>query len=86
MSPFSRAALILASLPLASLAFADRAMAGDAHADGSSATRDGACKLATALARQGIPASRVASSHCECLENKDDKTAPWSCTAFVGYK
>jgi hypothetical protein len=86
MSPFLRGAFTVAILALASLALASRGSAHDSHADGTSSTRAGACKLAMSLARQGVANSRVASSHCECLENKDDAVAPWSCTAFVTYQ
>jgi hypothetical protein len=86
MSPFLRHALTAASFALASMAFADRTSAHDAHADGTSTTRAGACKLALTLARQGVANDRIANSHCECLETKDDPVAPWSCTAFVTYR
>ena len=62
---------------------ASAALARDSHADGSSTTQAAACKLSLNLARQGIPNDQVIASHCECLENKDDRAAPWSCTAFV---
>jgi hypothetical protein len=70
----------------AALAVAGPALARDSHADGSSTTKAAACKLALALARQGIAGDRVSASHCECLENKDDRLAPWSCTGFVSYQ
>jgi hypothetical protein len=68
---------------LIGLLFASGALAHDSHADGSSTTQAAACKLSMNLARQGIPNDQVIASHCECLENKDDRAAPWSCTAFV---
>jgi hypothetical protein len=70
----------------AGFALTGPALARDSHADGSSTTKAAACKLALALARQGIADDRVSASHCECLENKDDRLAPWSCTGFVSYQ
>jgi hypothetical protein len=67
----------------AALLFASDAVPHDSHADGSSTTQAAACKLSLSLARQGIPNDQVIASHCECLENKDDRATPWSCTAFV---
>jgi hypothetical protein len=67
-------------------AFVCAASARESHADASSTTRAAACKLSVDLARQGIPADKVTASHCECLENKDDRDAPWSCTGFVSYR
>jgi hypothetical protein len=67
----------------AALLFASDALPRDGHADGSSSTQAAACKLALNLARQGIANDQVIASHCECLQNKDDRAAPWSCTAFV---
>jgi hypothetical protein len=86
MSPSLRRTLSATTFALASLALIGQAPAHDSHADGSSATRAGACKLAMSLARQGIANDRIANSHCECLETKDDLVAPWSCTAFVTYR
>ena len=77
---------LAASLALAGIATSGRVLAAQAHADGSSTTQPAACKVATALARQGLANGRVSASHCECLENKDDRAAPWSCTAFVTYQ
>jgi hypothetical protein len=81
-----RPVLTAAALMAASLAFTGAARAHEAHADGSSTTQAVACKLALSLARQGVANDQVTASHCECLENKDDRTAPWSCTAFVSYR
>lgn len=81
-----RHALIAGSLAAACLISAGHVLAGESHADGSSLTQAAACKLALTLARQGISNDRVRASHCECLENKDDHLAPWSCTAFVSYR
>ena len=67
-------------------AFVCVASARESHADASSTTRAAACKLSVDLARQGIAANKVTASHCECLENKDDRDAPWSCTGFVSYR
>jgi hypothetical protein len=86
MSPSLRRALRATTFALASLALMGQAPAHDSHADGSSATRAGACKLAMSLARQGVANDRVVNSHCECLETEDDIVAPWSCTAFVTYR
>ena len=79
-------ALAAASLALAGAALTGGAMAADAHADASSTTQPAACKLALTLARQGLSNSQILKSHCECLENKDDRAAPWSCTAFVTHR
>jgi hypothetical protein len=81
-----RHALIAGSIAAACLVCASQVLAGESHADGSSSTKAAACKLALTLARQGISSDRVLASHCECLENKDDRLAPWSCTAFVSYR
>jgi hypothetical protein len=86
MISLSRRALSATAFAWVSLTFVGQAPAHDSHADGSSATRAGACKLAMSLARQGVANDRVANSHCECLETKDDLVAPWSCTAFVTYQ
>jgi hypothetical protein len=86
MRRYSRNALIAACFGAAGLALAGGALAHESHADGSSTTQPSACKVALALARQGISADKVTASHCECLENKDDRTAPWSCTGFVSYR
>ena len=86
MSLFLRGALRATTFALASLTLIGQAPAHDSHADGSSATRAGACKLAMSLARQGVANDRIVNSHCECLETKDDVVAPWSCTAFVNYR
>jgi hypothetical protein len=85
MTRFLRRALT-ATLATAGLALASAASAHDSHADGSSTTQPAACKVAMSLARQGIASGQVTASHCECLENKDDRLAPWSCTAFVSYR
>jgi hypothetical protein len=86
MRRFPRNAPIAALLGAAGLALAGAAFAHESHADGSSTTQPAACKVALALARQGVAAADVTASHCECLENKDDRTAPWSCTGFVSYR
>jgi hypothetical protein len=81
-----RNALIAGLLGATGVALAGAAFAHESHADGSSTTQPAACKVALALARQGVAAAAVTASHCECLENKDDRTAPWSCTGFVSYR
>jgi len=86
MERILRYGLTAGALAAAGLVFAGAALARQSHADGSSTTQPAACKLALALARQGIAADQVTASHCECLENKDDPRAPWSCTAFVSYR
>jgi hypothetical protein len=78
--------LTVGALAAAGLVFTGAALARESHADGSSTTQPAACKLALTLARQGVAADQVTASHCECLENKDDPRAPWSCTAFVSYR
>jgi hypothetical protein len=85
---YSRRALAIGRLTTFALAFAFvcGASAHESHADASSTTRAAACKLSVDLARQGIPADHVTASHCECLEIKDERTAPWSCTGFVSYR
>jgi hypothetical protein len=82
----TRHVLIAAGLAAAALAVADLAAAHETHADGSSTSQAAACKLATALARAGVVSGHATASHCECLENKEDRAAPWSCTAFVTYQ
>ena len=81
-----RGALTAAALVAAALAFAGRAAAGEAHADASATTQPEACKLALRLARLDTSNGHVTASHCECLESRDEPTAPWSCTAFVTYR
>jgi hypothetical protein len=83
MNPFLRSLAIAAGFAGLSLVFAGQVLGGEAHADGTSATKAQACKLATTLARQDVTNGRVTASHCECLENRDDHAAPWSCSAFV---
>ena len=68
------------------LVVAGAARAGDAHADGSATTQAAACKLALSLARIDVGKGKVTASHCDCLENKEDIHAPWSCQAFMTYR
>ncbi|WP_158816554.1 hypothetical protein [Methylocapsa sp. S129] len=86
MKRLLRPMLTAGSLAAAGLIFAGAALAHDRHADGSSTTQAAACKLALQLARQGVANDQVTASHCECLENKEDHSAPWSCTGFVSYR
>jgi hypothetical protein len=81
-----RRVTIFGTLAAASLALAAQASGGETHADGSSTTQAEACKVALTLARQGIRKDQLISSHCECLENKNEREAPWSCSAFVSYR
>ncbi len=76
-------ALLAGSLAAASFAWPVGAEADESHAEGSATTRDAACKLAIALARQDVPARKAGATRCECLEDKDDLQIPWSCTGFV---
>ncbi len=68
------------------IAVAGQAAAHEAHEEGSATTQAAACKLALALARADASGGRVTRSHCECLEERDNPQAPWSCTGFVSYQ
>jgi hypothetical protein len=81
-----RHALTAATIGAAGLAFPAAAPALERHADASSTTKAEACKFALSLARQEIAGDRVTASHCECMENKEEPSAPWSCQAFVTYR
>jgi hypothetical protein len=78
--------LVAASFMTACLAFAGVARANEAHADGTATTQAAACKLAMTLARVDVGKGKVTASHCDCLENKEDYQAPWSCQAFMTYR
>lgn len=78
--------LVAASLMAAGLALAGAARANEAHADGTATTQAAACKLALSLARVDVGKGKVTASHCDCLENKDEVQAPWSCQAFMTYR
>jgi hypothetical protein len=80
-----RPSLIAASLA-AVLAYAGAARASEAHADGSATTKDAACKLALSLARVDVGHGKVTASHCDCVEDKEEVNAPWSCQAFMTYR
>ncbi len=80
-----RPTLIAVSLA-AAFAYAGAARAGEAHADGSATTKDAACKLALTLARVDVGRGKVTASHCDCVEDKEEINAPWSCQAFMTYK
>jgi len=78
---------VLSAACFAAVGFASSlCAAGESHADASAVTKAEACSLATRLARMDVGHDRVTGSHCECLENKDDRGAPWSCTAFVSHR
>lgn len=77
---------VAASMMAAGLALAGAARASEAHADASATTQAAACKLALSLARVDVGKGKVTASHCDCLENKDDTQAPWSCQAFMTYR
>jgi hypothetical protein len=81
-----RTTLIVTSLAAAAFACAGAARANEAHADASATTKDAACKLALSLARVDVGHGKVTASHCDCLENREDVQAPWSCQAFMTYK
>ena len=68
------------------IAAAGLAAAHEAHEEGSATTQAAACKLALALARADAAGGRVTRSHCECLEERANAQAPWSCTGFVSYQ
>ena len=86
MKRVRRLALAVGGLAAAGFGLAGGAAADESHAEGSAATRAGACKLAQALARQDISTARVKASRCECLQDNDDPQTPWSCTAFVTFR
>jgi hypothetical protein len=79
-------AAAIAGLVIAGVALAAPAVAGESHADASATTQAAACALATRLARLEASHGRMTASHCECLETKEERDAPWSCTAFVTYR
>jgi hypothetical protein len=81
-----RHGLIAACLAAAGLAAAGAARANEAHADGTATTKDAACKLALSLARVDVGKGKVTASHCDCVEDKSEFQAPWSCQAFMSYK
>jgi hypothetical protein len=76
----------IAGFAVAALGMAAPAIAGESHADASATTQAAACALATRLARLDASHGRMTASHCECLETKEERDAPWSCTAFVTYR
>lgn len=78
--------LAAASLMAACLVSGGPARANEAHADGTATTQAAACKLALMLARVDVGKGKVTASHCDCLENKEDFQAPWSCQAFMTYR
>jgi hypothetical protein len=85
MTRVLRSNVIAAGLA-AVLAGVGSARAGEAHGDGTATTKDAACKVAMAIARVDMNHGKVTASHCDCLENKEEPRAPWSCQAFLTYK
>ena len=67
-------------------ALAGGARAGEAHGDGTATTKDAACKVAMSIARVDMTHGKIVASHCDCLEDKEEPQAPWSCQAFITYK
>jgi hypothetical protein len=76
----------LVAIFAAALAGVSAARAGEAHGDGSATTKDAACKVAMSIARVDMTHGKVVASHCDCLENREEPQAPWSCQAFITYK
>jgi hypothetical protein len=86
MKRVMRHGLSAAWLAAACIAYAGAARAHEAHADGSAVTKDAACKVALSLARVDVGKGKVTASHCDCVEDKSEVEAPWSCQAFMSYK
>ena len=83
MARIHRSCLIAAGF---AAALAGAARAGEAHGDGTATTKDAACKVAMSIARIDMNRGKITASHCDCLENREETQAPWSCQAFITFK